>query len=49
MGPGMTLPASLLLVLQITRPCFTKRSFENFCRLVARMAAQTAVGRSPGC
>ncbi|MEY9988000.1 hypothetical protein ABIE67_010188 [Streptomyces sp. V4I8] len=41
MVPGMTLPASLLLVLQVTRPCFTKHSFETFCHLVAGMAAQT--------
>jgi hypothetical protein len=32
MVPGMTLPASLLLVLQFARPCFTKHSFETFCR-----------------
>jgi hypothetical protein len=41
MVPGMTLPASLLLVLQVTRPCFTKHSFETFCHLVAGMVAQT--------
>jgi hypothetical protein len=27
MVPGLTLPASLLLVLQVTRPCFTKHSW----------------------
>ncbi|MEU6216715.1 transposase [Streptomyces sp. NPDC047022] len=37
----MTLPASLLLVLQVTRPCFTKHSFETFCHLVAGTVAQT--------
>ncbi|MCY0924506.1 transposase [Streptomyces sp. H27-G5] len=37
----MTLPASLLLVLRVTRPCFTKHSFETFCHLAAGMVAQT--------
>ncbi|MGX4688192.1 transposase [Streptomyces sp. JNUCC 63] len=37
----MALPASLLLVLQVTRPCFTKHSFETFCHLAAGMVAQT--------
>jgi DDE superfamily endonuclease len=41
MVPGMTLPASLLLVLQVTRPCFTKHSFETFCHLVAGTVGQT--------
>ncbi|MFI2207506.1 transposase [Streptomyces sp. NPDC020192] len=41
MVPGITLPASLLLVLRVTRPCFTKRSFETFCHLVAGSVAQT--------
>lgn len=41
MVPGMTLPASLLLVLQVTRPCFTKHSFEAFCHLVAGTVGQT--------
>ena len=41
MVPGMTLPASLLLVLQVARPCFTKHSFETFCHLVAGIVAQT--------
>src|SRR5258705_4980435 len=41
MVAGMTLPASLLLVLQVTRPCFTKHSFETFCHLAAGMVAQT--------
>ncbi|WP_246144809.1 IS701 family transposase [Actinacidiphila oryziradicis] len=37
----MTPPASLLLVLQVTRPCFTKHSFETFCQLATGMVAQT--------
>ncbi|MFD5661363.1 IS701 family transposase [Streptomyces hirsutus] len=37
----MTPPASLLRVLQVTRPCFTKHSFETFCHLAAGMVAQT--------
>jgi hypothetical protein len=41
MVPGMTLPASLLLVLRITRPCFTEHTFETFCHLAAGMVAQT--------
>jgi hypothetical protein len=41
MVPGMTLPASLLFVLQVTRPCFSKHSFETFCHLAAGMVAQT--------
>jgi len=41
MVPEMTLPASLLLVLQVTRPCFTKHSFETFSHMVAGMVAQT--------
>jgi hypothetical protein len=41
MVPGLTLPASLLLVLQVTRPCFTKHSFETFVHLVTGMVAQT--------
>jgi hypothetical protein len=41
MVPGMTLPASLLLVLEVTRPCFTKHSFETFCQLATGMVAQT--------
>jgi hypothetical protein len=41
MVPGVTLPASLLLVLQITRPCFTAHSFETFCHLLAGMVATT--------
>ncbi|MFF3005676.1 transposase [Kitasatospora sp. NPDC057940] len=41
MVPGMTLPASLLLVLQVTRPCFTKHSFETFCHLVTGTVART--------
>jgi DDE superfamily endonuclease len=41
MVPGMTLPASLLLVLQFARPCFTRHSFETFCHLAAGMVAQT--------
>ncbi|WP_343308446.1 transposase, partial [Streptomyces sp. SID5770] len=41
MVPKMTLPASLLLVLEITRPCFTRHSYQTFCHLVAGMVAQT--------
>jgi DDE superfamily endonuclease len=41
MVAGLTLPASLLLVLQVTRPCFTKHSFETFCHLAAGLVAQT--------
>ncbi|MBL3670551.1 transposase [Streptomyces sp. M2CJ-2] len=41
MVPGTTPPASLLLVLQVTRPCFTEHWFEKFCHLAAGMVAQT--------
>ncbi|WP_324290582.1 transposase [Streptomyces sp. H27-H5] len=41
MVPGMTLPASLPLVLRVTRPCFTKYSYQTFAHLVVGMVAQT--------
>ncbi len=41
MVPGMTLPASLLFVVEVTRPCFTKHSYQTSCHLVAEMVTQT--------
>jgi hypothetical protein len=43
MLPLPTIPASLLRVLGIVRPCFTAPSFLVFCHLVVGMA--TATGR----
>ena len=35
MLPGLTLPASLLEMLAVLRPCFTALGFVTFCGLVA--------------
>jgi hypothetical protein len=43
MLPGLTLPASLLEMLAVLRPCFTAPGFATFCGLVAGLAGR--VGR----
>jgi DDE superfamily endonuclease len=40
MLPGVTLPASLAVLLGALRPCFTARSFVTFCGLAAGLAGQ---------
>jgi hypothetical protein len=40
MLPGLTLPASLAVLLGALRPCFTRRSFVTFCALAAGLAGQ---------
>ncbi len=40
MLPSLNLPASLLGVLMVVRPCFTAPSFVTFCGLVAGLAGQ---------
>jgi hypothetical protein len=40
MLPGLTLPASLMLLLEALRPCFTRPSFRTFCGLAAGLAGQ---------
>src|SRR6202012_3616057 len=40
MLPGLTLPASLALLLGALRPCFTAPSFTTFCGLAAGLAGQ---------
>src|SRR6266702_7021541 len=40
MLPGLTLPASLMLLLGALRPCFTRPSFRTFCGLAAGLAGQ---------
>ena len=52
MLPGVTLPASLAVLLAALRPCFTAPSFRTFCGLAAGLAGQvrrrTVVGMLPG-
>ena len=38
MLPGVTLPASLAVLLGALRPCFTAPSFVTFCGLAAGLA-----------
>ena len=40
MLPGLTLPASLAVLLAALRPCFTAPSFATFCGLAAGLAGQ---------
>ena len=40
MLPGLNLPASLLDLLMVLRPCFTAPGFATFCGLVAGLAGQ---------
>jgi hypothetical protein len=40
MLPGVTLPASLAVLLGALRPCFTAPSFVTFCGLAAGLAGQ---------
>jgi DDE superfamily endonuclease len=40
MLPGLTLPASLLEMLAVLRPCFTAPGFVTFCGLVAGLAGR---------
>ena len=40
MLPGLTLPASLAVLLGALRPCFTAPSFVTFCGLAAGLAGQ---------
>ena len=40
MLPGLTLPASLLELLAVLRPCFTAPGFVTFCGLVAGLAGR---------
>jgi hypothetical protein len=40
MLPGVTLPASLAVLLGALRPCFTAPSFRTFCGLAAGLAGQ---------
>jgi hypothetical protein len=40
MLPELTLPASLMLLLGVLRPCFTAPSFRTFCGLAAGLAGQ---------
>jgi SRSO17 transposase len=40
MPPGVTLPASLAVLLGALRPCFTAPSFATFCGLTAGLAGQ---------
>ena len=40
MLPGLTLPASLAVLLGALRPCFTAPSFRTFCGLAAGLAGQ---------
>ena len=40
MLPGVTLPASLAVLLAALRPCFTAPSFRTFCGLAAGLAGQ---------
>src|ERR1700722_14052579 len=40
MLPGVTLPASLAVLLGALRPCFTAPSFRTFCGLTAGLAGQ---------
>ncbi len=40
MLPGVTLPASLTVLLGALQPCFTARSFVTFCGLAAGLAGQ---------
>jgi hypothetical protein len=52
MLPGVTLPASLAMLLGALRPCFTAPSFRTFCGLAAGLAGQvrrrTVCGMLPG-
>jgi hypothetical protein len=52
MLPGLPLPASLLEMLAVPRPCFTAPGFVTFCRLVAGLAGRVrrriVVGVLPG-
>jgi SRSO17 transposase len=52
MLPGVTLPASLAVLLGALRPCFTAPSFRTFCGLTAGLAGQvrrrTVCGMLPG-
>jgi DDE superfamily endonuclease len=52
MLPGLTLPASLAVLLGALRPCFTAPSFRTFCGLAAGLAGQvrrrTVCGMLPG-
>lgn len=41
MLPGLTIPASLAVLLQAFRPCFRRPVFEVFCLLAVGMVAQT--------
>jgi hypothetical protein len=43
MLPGLTLPASLLEMLAVLRPCFTAPGFVTFCGLVAGLAGRSRV------
>jgi SRSO17 transposase len=40
MLPGVSLPASLAVLLGALRPCFTAPSFRTFCGLTAGLAGQ---------
>ena len=40
MLPSLNLPASLLGILSVLRPCFTAPGFVTFCGLVAGLAGQ---------
>ena len=44
MLPGLTLPASLLEMLAVLRPCFTAPGFVAFCGLAGRVRRRTVVG-----
>jgi hypothetical protein len=45
MLPGLNLPVSLLLLLNVLRPCFTAPEFATFCGLVAGLAWRSRSGR----
>jgi hypothetical protein len=47
MLPGLTLPASLLEMLAVLRPCFTAPGFVTFCGLVAGLAGRSRVAACP--
>jgi hypothetical protein len=40
MLPSLNLPASLLAMLSVLRPCFTAPGFVTFCGLVAGLAGR---------
>ena len=52
MLPSLNLPASLLEILSVARPCFTAPGFVTFCGLLAGLAGRvrrrTVVGMLPG-